>query len=226
MTDSGAPWESPLMAQLAAGDHDAFADLYLATSGAVWARARRAVGPAEADDAVSVVFLEIWRCRHKAVAVEGSLLPWVLAVADRCFASYRRTRRRHEQRLSRFASHTLTSSASRSETASHDHAEQVVASVYAQEATLIFLRAIDGLPDPQGYIARRCLMDGATSLEVAAELGSNASTVRGQLTRARTALRSLLSQTGDRSDSAVGASHLPGGGRAASPGARLMEGHL
>ncbi|MGI4895797.1 MAG: RNA polymerase sigma factor [Janthinobacterium lividum] len=218
-----ARWATELAAELAAGGQDAFADVYLATAERVWRRARRAVGSAEADDAVSLVYLEVWRLRHKAVAVDGSVHPWVLAVAENCFSSYRRTRRRHEARLARCAAHTAIVSSSRIDSAHDDHAKQVVAALDAQAQTATFLQALGELPDPQQHIARRCLVDGATSAEVAAELGSNASTVRGQLALARRALVAALGRTGGVPDTPAGRGHLTDDRRAAPVRGRLTQ---
>ncbi len=204
---------------------DQFVDVYLSTVQAVFRLCVARVGAAEAEDAVSVVYLEAWRLRHRAVEVDGSWLPWVLAVAENCCRSWRRTRRRHQARLTRF--HDLGATTDQVGNAGEagqvgDHADAVTAAVDGVERDRRVRTLIGAMPDPLGYVARRCLLEEATSVTVAAELGCSASTVRGQLGEARRQLAVALRRAGDSPDGAALAGHLPD--RRPTGARRLAEG--
>ncbi|MEJ5914654.1 RNA polymerase sigma factor [Pseudokineococcus sp. 1T1Z-3] len=204
--------------ELVAGVHAAFADVYVSTVQAVYSRCRGRVGGHDAEDAVSVVFLEVWRLREKAVAVEGSALPWVLAVTDHCLADYSRSRRRHEARLARYrASGDVAGAAP-------DHAEAVAADLDAQSGAALVVSEVARLPEPQQTIARRCLLEHATSVQVADELGCSPSTVRGHLGKARARIASAVRRSGDDADTRAVAGHLPIR-RPHGAGAPLVEVH-
>lgn len=185
-------------------DRDGFVDVYLSTVQAVFRLCVARVGAGEAEDAVSVVYLEAWRLRERAVEVDGSWLPWVLSVAENCCRTWRRSRHRHEARLARFHQ------AGTAPSGVGDHAEAVAVAVDSAERDRRVRTLIDALPHPLGYVARRCLLEEATSVVVAEELGSTASTVRGQLAEARRRLVAALRRAGDGPDGEVSAGHLPG----------------
>lgn len=184
-------------------ERDGFVDVYLSTVQAVFRLCVARVGAGEAEDAVSVVYLEAWRLRHRAVEVDGSWLPWVLSVAENCCRSWRRSRRRHEARLTRFHE------AGDVPREAGDHSDAVAVAVDGAERDRRVRTLIGALPHPLGYVARRCLLEEATSVVVAAELGSTASTVRGQLGEARRRLAAALRRAGDSPDGEVPAGHLP-----------------
>ena len=52
-----------------------------------------------AEDLMSVVFLEAWRCRDRAVLVEATLRPWLLGIASNVVRTSRRSQRRHAAML-------------------------------------------------------------------------------------------------------------------------------
>jgi RNA polymerase sigma-70 factor, ECF subfamily len=77
-----APDLKALLAGAAAGDQDAFARLYDATSAAVYGLALRILrNPAEAEEVALDVFLQAWRDAARYDPSRGSALSWLLVLA-------------------------------------------------------------------------------------------------------------------------------------------------
>jgi len=186
---------------LARGDQAAFRVAYLGSVQAVYRFCLARVGPVDAEDALSVVYLEVWRLRHKAVAVDGTLTPWVLAVARNCLRDFLRSRRRHEARLQRYWAHE------RSFEPVADHAETVAENLYTQAESVRAVGLIAALPEPYDYVARRCLLEDASPATVARELRCPPSTVRGRLAEARVRLARGLRRPSDVEDGAADHGH-------------------
>jgi RNA polymerase sigma-70 factor (ECF subfamily) len=71
-----------LMVEVAAGDHDALAELYRRYGGAVWSVARRVCNDrALAEDVAQTVFVDVWRRPHRFDPTRGALRPWLVAQA-------------------------------------------------------------------------------------------------------------------------------------------------
>jgi RNA polymerase sigma-70 factor (ECF subfamily) len=74
--------ELALMVAVAAGDHDALAELYRRYGGAVWSVARRVCDDrALAEDVAQVVFVDLWRRPQRFDPTRGALRPWLVAQA-------------------------------------------------------------------------------------------------------------------------------------------------
>lgn len=85
-TPDGPP-EDPaatLLRQVARGDEDAFARLYDLVAARVYGMARRVVrDPAQAEEVVQEVLLEVWRAAASYQPDRGSGIGWILALAHR-----------------------------------------------------------------------------------------------------------------------------------------------
>lgn len=85
-TPDGPP-EDPaatLLRQVACGDEDAFARLYDLVAARVYGMARRVVrDPAQAEEVVQEVLLEVWRAAASYQPDRGSGIGWILALAHR-----------------------------------------------------------------------------------------------------------------------------------------------
>jgi DNA-directed RNA polymerase specialized sigma24 family protein len=57
---------------------------------------RRCGDRTEAEDLLSIVFLEAWRCPERAVLVDGTWRPWLLGIASNGLRNAARSRRRHQ----------------------------------------------------------------------------------------------------------------------------------
>ncbi|MDQ3484888.1 MAG: ECF RNA polymerase sigma factor SigK [Actinomycetota bacterium] len=73
-----------LLRSSALGDHQAFAELYDATSSRVFGLAVRVVrDPAQAEEVVQEAFLEVWRTASRFDSDRGSALSWLLTICHR-----------------------------------------------------------------------------------------------------------------------------------------------
>ena len=91
-----------LWARGLAGDGEAFGLLFDRHRERVWRHACR-FAPArhDAEDLVAAVFLELWRLRERVRLVDGSVLPWLLAVTTNLGLNAVRARRRYRSLLDR-----------------------------------------------------------------------------------------------------------------------------
>lgn len=153
---------------------------------------------------MSVVFLEVWRCRSSILLVDDSLRPWLLGVASNVLRHEARSRRRHQDALSRFAM-------------VHDgaDAEDVMDVDEALTVTLharVALRAISELPRREREVAELCLVEQLTTAGAAAALGVREGAVRYRLGRARSHLRRVLDRLGEESAAGPVTGHQVGVG--------------
>ena len=82
------------------GDGEAFGRIFDRHRARVTRHCRRLVDvPVDADDLVSVVFLEAWRHRRSLRFVDGSLLPWLLVTATNSARNLARKTRRYREVL-------------------------------------------------------------------------------------------------------------------------------
>ncbi len=82
------------------GDPDAFGWLFDTHRDRVFRHAfSQLLDRSDAEDAVGVVFLELWRLRHRVRVVEGSVLAWLLATTTNVCRNLKRSRRRYRALL-------------------------------------------------------------------------------------------------------------------------------
>ncbi|MBO1415804.1 sigma-70 family RNA polymerase sigma factor [Streptomyces sp. FH025] len=73
-----------LLSRVARGDQDAFSRLYDAVAGPVLGLVRRVLrDPAQSEEVVQEVLLEVWRTSARYRAERGEVMPWVLTIAHR-----------------------------------------------------------------------------------------------------------------------------------------------
>ncbi|MFI9450158.1 RNA polymerase subunit sigma [Amycolatopsis sp. WAC 01375] len=78
------PAETSLMQRVAAGDEQAFADLYDVVAGPVWGVVNRVVRNGTfAEEVTQEVLVEVWRTAARFKPGKGSTLAWVLTIAHR-----------------------------------------------------------------------------------------------------------------------------------------------
>jgi RNA polymerase sigma-70 factor, ECF subfamily len=87
-----------LAAALAAGNHDALAELYDRYAGLAYGVAMRVLGdPGRAEDAVQDAFLKVWNNAAGFDAQQGSLRAWLLTAVRNRSIDYLRGRGAHER---------------------------------------------------------------------------------------------------------------------------------
>jgi RNA polymerase sigma-70 factor (ECF subfamily) len=97
---SGAALEQVLWQRGLAGDSEAFAAIFDLYRDRVFRHAYRMLRDhADAEDAVAVSFLELWRRRSQVRLIDGSVLPWLLVTATNASRNLARSRRRYRRLL-------------------------------------------------------------------------------------------------------------------------------
>jgi RNA polymerase sigma factor (sigma-70 family) len=202
-TRDDAAGDAQRCADLQTGDPAAFAAVYRdyvqLVYGFCW---RRCADPAAAEDAVSVVFLEVWRLHEDAHTVDASLRPWLLAIAHNVVRNQNRSLRRHRAALIRYHdAHPDTDDGFEART---------VEELAAIEQAVTVKGAIGRLSGKLRDVAELCLTGELTPKDAAQILHLPESTVRSRLALVRRRLQPLL-RTSERLDTPVGVGHLPGG---------------
>ncbi|WSX18108.1 sigma-70 family RNA polymerase sigma factor [Streptomyces sp. NBC_00988] len=190
--------------RIRAGDHDAFGELFDAYARSVYNHAFRLTGDwAQAEDIVSLTFLDAWRLRGKADEEGGSLRPWLLGIATNVTRNTRRAARRHAAALSRLPRDEVE----------RDFADEVAARLDDTAELALVRVALATLRRAEREVLALCVWSGLDYRAAAEALGVPVGTVRSRLSRARAKLAKHLKSTelppgdgqmkGDR-DSAVG----------------------
>jgi RNA polymerase sigma-70 factor (ECF subfamily) len=172
---------------------------------------RRCGHRADAEDLLSVVFLEAWRCRERAVQVDESWRPWLLGVATNVLRNAARSQRRHQAALARY------------------HVDDIVDDPAEEAARLADLpalrddlsRALRTLSRREREVAELFLVEELSVSATAAALGITEGTVRSRLARARQRMRPLL-RSGDIADTGPTAGHQPSERPIGAPGTKTL----
>jgi RNA polymerase sigma-70 factor (ECF subfamily) len=180
--DSG---EQQRLARVHAGEHSAFAEMFDEHVQVVHRYcARRSDDAAESEDLTSMVFLDAWRLRSRAVLVDGSWRPWLLAIARNVVRNANRSRRRHGAALERLHALPLSDA--------DDHADEVAAKMDSTGAREELAAAVAQLTGKQRDVVELCLVEELSIAAAAQVLGVPEGTVKSRLADARARLRELL----------------------------------
>jgi RNA polymerase sigma factor (sigma-70 family) len=174
--------EPNLRARVRDGDPDAFGELFDGHTRAVYSLAFRLTGSRqEAEDVVSLTFLEAWRLRAKVEPDGESLHPWLMGITVNVVRNFTRAARRHRAAMARVPETRAVP----------DFADEVVTRM-DDAARLAAVRAAFGRlrPDEQDVVAL-CVWSDLDYAGAAAALGIPVGTVRSRLSRARRKLREM-----------------------------------
>jgi RNA polymerase sigma-70 factor (ECF subfamily) len=137
---------------------------------------------ADAEDATSSVFLEVWRHRRRVRLHDGSALPWLYGVATNVCRNDRRSRRRYLRAVG-----SLPGPA-----AEPDHAEQVTDRLGSEARMAAVLEQVQALPGHEREVLGLVAWAGLSYEQAAAALDVPVGTVRSRLSRARARLTKEL----------------------------------
>jgi RNA polymerase sigma-70 factor, ECF subfamily len=202
--------------RIRAGDSTVFAELFRTNAGPVYRWCARGADDGEAEDLLSVVFLEAWRTREQAFLLEESALPWLLGIATNVTRSHRRLRRRHAAVLQRF--HAAYPAGN----ATVDGAQQSIARLDGPAISAALFAAVASLDARHAPVAHLCLIEGLSPTAAAVVLGVSASTVRSRLANVRHRLQRLL-RTSEVLDGWLPGDHSLGEGPVRGASARTAE---
>lgn len=174
------PSDTELWSQALAHDGAAFGRLFQRHATSVYNHCfRRTADWSLAEDLTSIAFLETWRRRGEINLQGGSLLPWLLGVANNAVRNAERSRRRYHRLLDK-----LPRSA---EGPQWD--DEVAARVDDERSMRALLDQVQELrPDEQDALAL-CDWSGLSMAEASKVLGVPVGTVKSRLSRARDHLR-------------------------------------
>ncbi len=175
--------DAQLWEEAKAGDGQAFGDLFDRHSKRIYNHCfRRTADWSMAEDLTSVVFFEAWRRRKDVRPHDGSLLPWLLGVANNCIRNAARARRRYSRLLAKLPN---------PEDALPLDAE-ASARVDAESTMTHILEILTQLsPEDQDVLAL-CDWTDLSYNEAATALSLPVGTVKSRLSRAHGRLRALL----------------------------------
>lgn len=166
-----------------AGDHDAFGELFDAYARSVYNHAFRLTGDwAQAEDIVSLTFLDAWRLRGKVDEEGGSLRPWLLGIATNVTRNTRRAARRHAAAVSRLPRDEVE----------RDFADEVAARLDDKAELALVHTALATLRRAEREVLALCVWSGLDYRAAAEALGVPVGTVRSRLSRARAKLAKHL----------------------------------
>lgn len=177
--------DQSLRARVRAGEPSAFAELFDLHAGAVFRHAARLLGNrSDAEDVVSLTFLEAWRLRGRVDADGASLQPWLFGIATNVLRNTRRTARRHQNALTRLPPPTDVV----------DFADELVGRLRDGEQLAAARAAMDLLRPAEREVFALCVWAGLDHAAAAEALGVREGTVRARLSRARARLRGLTAE--------------------------------
>ncbi|HTR92066.1 MAG TPA: RNA polymerase sigma factor [Trebonia sp.] len=177
--------EPSLRGRVRDGDPDAFGVLFDDHSRAVYNLAFRLTGSwAEAEEVVSLTFLEAWRLRARVEPDGESLRPWLMGITVNVVRNFSRAARRHKAAMARLPEPSAVP----------DFADELAERIDGT-ARLAALRAAFGRlrPAEQEVIAL-CVWAELDYAAAAEALGVPIGTVRSRLHRARAKLRQLAGE--------------------------------
>lgn len=185
MTAVNATGDEEIAERVRAGDAGAFRELFVRDGPAVFRYAfRRTADRAEAEDVLSIVFLELWRTRERMIAPNGRALPWLLGIARNVLARERADRQRHARIVEELRRH-----------ARQLEDDDPTNRLEAEERMRRVRGALAMLGEREREVIELCAWAGLSSQEAAVALGISPVAVRLRLSRARRRLAKLVPVT-------------------------------
>jgi RNA polymerase sigma-70 factor (ECF subfamily) len=203
--------EPSLRGRVRDGDPDAFGVLFDDGARAVYNLAFRLTGNRhEAEEVLSLTFLEAWRLRGRVEPEGESLRPWLMGITVNVVRNFSRAARRHQAAMARLPEPTAVP----------DFAEELADRI-DDAARLAAVRAAFGRlrPAEQDVVAL-CVWSELDYAAAAQALGVPVGTVRSRLSRARAKLRRLA---GEPTPHAAPARARDDGGEPGRGGAQLPD---
>ncbi len=165
-------------------DAGRFGEIFDRHAQAVFRFLGRRIGPDDAGDLLSEVFLAAFEARWRYDRDRTSALPWLYGIASNLLSKHHRHRASELRALER-----VLDQGDR-----HDHADSVTASVDAQVALRAMAKVLADLPAIERDALLLYAWEGLGYREVADALGVPTGTVRSRLNRVRQRLRAAADE--------------------------------
>ena len=185
---ASTPTDEVLATRVAAGDRDAFAELYDRYARRVYVVAAHLLGPARAEDVVQDAFAALWRNAHSYDRRRSAFATWFLAIARHRAVDELRRRRIEQRVLAVEPVDQLLAEAA-------DDSAGVGEVVSRRDRDEALLRALATLPPEQRRTIVLAYFGGLTHVEIAAALDEPLGTVKKRL---QLGLRKLHRALGER----------------------------
>lgn len=171
--------------ELRRGSREAMSTVFSEHVDTIYNYCRRRTGSwSIAEDLTSAVFLEVWRCRRRAVELDGSVLPWLYGVATNVCRNHGRSDRRRTRAMKRLE---LVEG-------SRDHVadstgDRVADRLDSDRRLRAMIDRLDDLPAADRDVFLLVSWEGLSYPQTAQALGIPVGTVKSRLSRVRRALR-------------------------------------
>lgn len=143
---------------------------------------RRTNRVADSEEVVAIVFLEAWRLRKRVRIVDGSLLPWLLAVTANVTSNLSRSQRRYARMIARLPVPPEQD----------DHAPFIDEQLDGRPCRQAIDEALAALSAGDRAVVELCLIEELPLAAAAAALDLPVGTVKSRLHRARKQLQTKL----------------------------------
>ncbi|MFL6105333.1 MAG: RNA polymerase sigma factor [Marmoricola sp.] len=181
--DADPGTDAALVRALRAGDRDALAALFEQYADRLYVHCFRRLGDyADAEDAVSTVFLTLWRRRQRVQVHDGSAAPWLYGIATNVCRNLDRSRRRHLRVVAR--------SSAAVDVDVPDPADDVAGRLADEQRMRSLLEQVATLSRGERDVLALVIWSGLSYADAAAALDLPIGTVRSRLARARARLSS------------------------------------
>lgn len=201
--------ESNLRGRVRDGDPDAFGVLFDDHSRVVYNLAFRLTGNwHEAEEVVSLTFLEAWRLRGRVEPDGESLRPWLMGITVNVVRNFSRAARRHQAAMARLPEPAPVP----------DFADELAERIDDAGRLAAVRAAFSGLRPAEQDVVALCVWSGLDYAAAARALGVPVGTVRSRLSRARRKLRLLALDPGLGAEWQPGRGGEPGSGGEPSSG--------
>lgn len=175
--------DAALWREVVSGKERAFAVIFERYRPRIFRAAyRRTLDVSQAEESVAIVFLNAWLHRERGRIVNGSLLPWLLAVTTRVTSNLTRSQRRYTRMMLQLPPPE----------AQADPFAGVDERLDGRERRKAVAAAIASLAPCDQAVVKLRLLEELTVAEAAAVLGLPPGTVKSRLHRARSQLRTKL----------------------------------
>lgn len=180
-TGSEVSADARLVADLRHGDREALAELFEQYADRLYAHCFRRLGDyADAEDAVSTVFLTVWRRRQRVQLHDDSAAPWLYGIATNVCRNLERSRRRHLRVAAR--------AGSVGDVDAPDHADRINDRLADEQRMNELLERVRALSRGEQDVLALVIWSGLSYADAAAALDIPIGTVRSRLARARARL--------------------------------------
>lgn len=155
-----------------------FASLYERHRSAIWLYCRRRVGVDGADDAMSDVYLTVWRRIEEAPSAETAL-PWLYRIAYLTVSNHWRTVRRKNRLREKATAMGVTTP------------KPLADEVVVREEVRLVVTLLQELREPDAEVLRLAAWEQLNTAEIGAVLGIEPGAAKQRLSRARKRLTQM-----------------------------------